>query len=455
MDIKPPKKVKNFDFVKNPDIRKVKQVSSSLKPKTPKIISESQINQKIKEKVVAQVGEKKSPKRLKLGIFIGFILFLFVCSLYFINIQNFHPVSSFDKVVLEKTRSLDAISDNILFAPKKTLDLLLFKAGLSIELSAKLVSATLTLVATVLYFILVRQWVSFKITILSTILFSSSSWIIFQARDPGFGSTLLMAIPVLLLSAVLINKKKGGFFAYIISILLALSLYTPGFVWLIILGTVFYFKNIRSYFKSITRFDRAVVSLLFLLPILPLAYFLSKSMDILKTWLGIPANFAVKDMLTNFVDLPQQLLYKGVDNPSIWLQSTPVLDAVTLILLLTGFVYIFNRDRYSNLKKSTLIFSLVAVALIVLNGYEYISILLPLLYLLVAVGLTFLVEQWFHIFPRNPFARAAGLSLVVFLVFLVSSYGVIRYFVAWPRAEATKAIFSSSQSVTIVKETKE
>lgn len=455
MDIKPPKKVRNFDFVKNPDIRKVKQVSSSLKPKTPKIISESQINQKIKEKVVAQVGEKKSPKRLKLGIFIGFILFLFVCSLYFINIQNFHPVSSFDKAVLEKTRSLDAISDNILFAPKKTLDLLLYKAGFSIELSAKLVSAFLALITTVFYFILVRQWVSFKITILSTILFSSSSWIIFQARDPGFGSSLLMAIPVLLLSALLINKKKGGIFAYLISILLALSLYTPGFVWLMIIGAVFYFKNIRSYFGSISKIDKSVISILFLAPVVTLIYFLSKSIVTLKIWSGLPENFAAKDAVTNLTDLPQQLLYKGIDNPSIWLQSTPVLDAVTLILLLTGFVYIFNRERYSNLKKSTLIFSFVAVTLIVLNGYEYISMLLPLLYLLVAVGLTFLVEQWFHIFPKNPFARTAGLSLVVFLVFLVSSYGVIRYFVAWPRSEATKAIFSSSQSVTIVKETKE
>lgn len=455
MDIKPPKKVKNFDFVKNPDIRKVKQVSSSLKPKTPKIISESQINQKIKEKVVAQVGEKKSPKRLKLGIFVGLILFLFVCSLYFINIQNFHPVSSIDKAVLEKTRSLDAISDNILFAPKKTLDSLLYKAGLSIELSAKLVSAVITLVATVLYFILVRQWVSFKITILSTILFSSSSWIIFQARDPGFGSSLLLAIPVLLLSALLITKKKGGLSAYLICLLLALSLYTPGFIWLMIFGAVFYFKNIRLYFGSISKIDRSVISILFLIPTAVLIYFLSKSIETLKIWSGLPDDFAAKNLISNFTDLPQQLLYKGVDNPSIWLQSTPVLDAVTLILLLTGTVYIFNRERYSNLKKSTLIFSFVAVALIVLNGYEYISMLLPLQYLLVAVGLTFLVEQWFHIFPKNPFARGAGLSLVVFLVFLVSSYGVIRYFVAWPRSEATKAIFSSSQSVTIVKETKE
>ena len=129
MDIKPPKRSKNIDFVKNPriasDIRRVKQVTSYLKPKTAEIISNSQINKKIKEQVISQVCEKKSPKRLKMGIFLAALLFIFIAALYFVNIQNFPKVTAFEHGVIEQTRNLNAVTENILFAPEKILGLVL------------------------------------------------------------------------------------------------------------------------------------------------------------------------------------------------------------------------------------------------------------------------------------------------------------------------------------------
>ncbi|MBI5357364.1 hypothetical protein HZB74_00730 [Candidatus Saccharibacteria bacterium] len=459
MDIKPPKRPKNIDFVKNPriasDIRRVKQVSSTLKPKTAEILANSQLNQKIKEKVVSQVGEQKSPKRLKLGIFIAALLFIFIGSLYFANIQNFPKVPSFDQAVLDQTRNLDSIKENILFAPKKILDLVLIKAGLSSALSAKLVSAALAFLAACLFFVLIRQWVSFRITVLSTLIFSSSTWVIFHARDTGFGSSLLLVLLFLLLAAVVINKKTTGVLAYLLTLMLSLCFYVPGFIWLILAGIIFYFKNIKKYLGSITKTDKFVISGLFIAPLVPLAYFLSKDTVTLKAWLGLPEGITSRNVLNNLIDLPSQLVFKGVDNPLVWLYYSPVIDWVTLVLIITGSIYIFNRERYAILKKSAFMFTAIILALILLNGYEYISVLLPLLYMFAAVGLTFLVEQWFHIFPRNPLARSIGLSLVVFVVVLVSSYHVVRYFIAWPRMDATKEAYSTSQSVTINMENKE
>lgn len=459
MDIKPPKRHRNIDFAKKPriasDIRRVKQVTSTLKPKTAEIISNSQINQKIKEQVISHVGEKKSPKRLKLGIFIAALLFIFIAALYFVNIQNFPKVTAFEQAVLEQTRSLNAVTENILFAPEKILSLVLIKAGLSVALSAKLVSAALAFIASCLFFILIRQWVSFKITVLSTLMFSSSTWVIFQARDTGFGSSLLLAVPFLILAAVAISKKTSGILAYLLALMLSLCFYTPGFIWLILAGAIFYFRTIKKYLASLSRTSKFIISGVFLVPLIPLFYFLPKDMTALKTWLGLPEGLASKNVLDNLVNLPNQMLFRGVDNPLMWVYNTPIIDAVTLVLIITGFIYIFNRERYAILKKSAFLFLTIIIGLILLNGYDYISLGLPLLYMFAAVGLTFLVEQWFHIFPRNPLARSIGMALVVFLVGLVSSYHVTRYFIAWPRMDATRDAYSTSQSVTINKENKE
>ena len=198
-----------------------------------------------------------------------------------------------------------------------------------------------------------------------------------------------------------------------------------------------------------------IISGVFLVPLIPLFYFLSKDTAILKTWLGLPEGLATKNVFDNLINLPNQILLRGVDNPLMWVYNTPIIDAVTLVLIITGFIYIFNRERYAILKKSAFLFLTIIIGLILLNGYDYISLGLPLLYMFAAVGLTFLVEQWFHIFPRNPLARSIGMTLVVFLVGLVSSYHVTRYFIAWPRMDATRDAYSTSQSVTINKENKE
>lgn len=459
MDIKPPKRSKNIDFVKNPriasDIRRVKQVTSSLKPKTAEIISNSQINKKIKEQVISQVGEKKSPKRLKMGIFLAALLFIFIAALYFVNIQNFPKVTAFEQGVIEQTRNLNAVTENILFAPEKILGLVLIKAGISAALSAKLVSASLAFIASCLFFVLIRQWVSFKITVLSTLMFSSSTWVIFQARDAGFGSSFLLAMLFMLVTAVAISKKASGIVAYLLALMLSLCFYTPGFIWLILAGAIFYFKTIKKYLSSLNRTNKYIISGLFIAPLIPLFYFLSKDMTVLKAWLGLPEGLVANNVLDNMILLPSQMLLRGVNDPLMWVYNSPIIDAVTLVLIITGFIYIFNRERYAILKKSAFLFLAIIIGLILINGYDYISLGLPILYMFAAVGLTFLVEQWFHIFPRNPLARSIGMALVVFLVGLVSSYHIVRYFVAWPRMDATRDAYSISQSVTINKESKE
>ena len=80
-------------------------------------------------------------------------------------------------------------------------------------------------------------------------------------------------------------------------------------------------------------------------------------------------------------------------------------------------------------------------------GAVDIAIFLPLLYIFIGGGLSFLLIQWLHVFPRNPIARMIGISMLSALVVLIAAYHLNRYFIAWPLSPQTKAAFSTQTMV--------
>lgn len=67
-----------------------------------------------------------------------------------------------------------------------------------------------------------------------------------------------------------------------------------------------------------------------------------------------------------------------------------------------------------------------------------ISIVLPFVYLLVAGGINFMIEQWFMVFPYNPFARNLAIVLIFVAIGATGFFHFNRYYIAWPQAPATK-----------------
>jgi len=53
-----------------------------------------------------------------------------------------------------------------------------------------------------------------------------------------------------------------------------------------------------------------------------------------------------------------------------------------------------------------------------------------------------MLQQWFTVFPRNPFARSAGAILMTIVVLLAAYNGFSQYFIAWPNTPETKAVFT-------------
>jgi hypothetical protein len=83
--------------------------------------------------------------------------------------------------------------------------------------------------------------------------------------------------------------------------------------------------------------------------------------------------------------------------------------------------------------------------LVALGGSVTIAALIPLMYLAIAAGTHYLLDQWLTIFPRNPVAKFVGVSLVSFVVAFSAFYHLRAYFVAWPQAPETRAVYVVKQ----------
>jgi hypothetical protein len=88
--------------------------------------------------------------------------------------------------------------------------------------------------------------------------------------------------------------------------------------------------------------------------------------------------------------------------------------------------------------------SVVLAVLIALGGPVTITVLMPAVYILIAGGVAFMLQQWLAIFPNNPIAKTTATTLMSVTVLLVSYYHINHYFIAWPQTPETKASFTQT-----------
>jgi hypothetical protein len=122
----------------------------------------------------------------------------------------------------------------------------------------------------------------------------------------------------------------------------------------------------------------------------------------------------------------------------VWLNHLPMLDALLTAMLILG-VYFYSQ--HFKAPRTVLIAEYLLLAFILITvGPVSFSLITPLIYLLVAGGLAYLLHLWLKVFPRNPLARSLGIGLLIVAVVFSCAYSLRQYFVAWPHhPEAVQA----------------
>ena len=295
---------------------------------------------------------------------------------------------------------------------------------------------------------LLNHWYGRRTAFLGTALFGTSAWFLHTARFGGpevllFGLITLVAAGVWLKQT---SKPLALIFTFAVA---AALLYVPGMIWLLILTTLWEWRTIDRIFKN-HLWMVSLGALLIVAAIAPLAWAIYRTPSLWKTYLGLPAEGwpQIMEVLHNLYQVPLAFIYNFKDaNAAGWLGNLPILDIFCLaMLVLGGYLFIAN-SRLSRVKVVAVAL-LAGFLLVILGGSVGLSIMVPFLYIIVAAGVGYLIDQWYKVFPRNPIAQLVGIALVSLAILTACIYNGRQYFIAWPLNSATKAVYSIPDPAT-------
>ncbi len=320
----------------------------------------------------------------------------------------------------------------------------LFKLHVHHLAAYRAISAVFASLAVVSCFFVLREWYTTRVAILTSWLFLSSAWVLHIGRLATPESSFLLLAPLLWAAVWLYNTTLRKCALLLLSFLCAASFYIPGFGWLLLVMALWQRARIWDELKAVPWWFRAICGLVIVAGLVPLVWAGINSPRELLLAAGLPEHVPQPITLAaNFISIPEQLVLRGPADPVRWLGRLPLLDIFSSCMLLLGLYslrYHLKLIRIQLLAVSSLLFAL----LITLGGPATITLLMPAVYVLIAGGVAFMLQQWFAVFPRNPIARTIATSLISISILLVSYYHISQYFIAWPQTPATKAAFSQT-----------
>jgi hypothetical protein len=289
---------------------------------------------------------------------------------------------------------------------------------------------------------LVWLWHGTRTAIFTTILFASSAWVLHASRLASFDVLYLCAVPLLLLTQALLYRNSDKPTVWYGSLAVwGMLMYVPGMVWLVGLQLFLQRKIIIESWRETATQTRKLATMAIALVLLPLLI-----VDFLRPghfiqWLGFPADLAAPTtLIKHFLGVFVHLFIRGPQYPDLWLGRAPILDAFTLLAAVLGIYFYAKHSKAWRSRTLALMFA-AGVILVALGGPVGISLLVPLLYVMAAAGLAYILHEWLKVFPLNPLARGLGIGIIALLVGLSCLYNLRAYFVAWPHNQVTKATF--------------
>jgi hypothetical protein len=349
--------------------------------------------------------------------------------------------SANEQIAAASSTSLHHIWNNPLDAPFHVLVMLCSYITPNDLFATRLASVLIAWVSLVVFCILLFRWYGTRTALIGTLLFGTSSWFLHTGRL-GTPAVMFLGILGLIACGLWLRERRGAGLAVLLGLILAaILIYTPGMVWFLAIGLLWQWRHIDSAFKH----NLGAVSLgalLFLTGIAPLAWQLYKQPDLITTWLRLPDTWQPLHFLHNLIDIPLAIFYRGQANPELWLGRMPLLSVFSIVAFVLGIYLFWKHFKLARVKLFVTIGLVGSVAVAFMDGGVPVTLLAPFVYVVVAVGASYLIERWLEVFPRNPIARSFGMALFGALVALTCLYNLRSYFIAWPQATITRNVFT-------------
>lgn len=336
------------------------------------------------------------------------------------------------KAEMNSVVASNATNFSLSFKPESVIDLpyhLLQHASISLfgasNLSIKLPSLLLGALSAFGIFLLLRMWFRRNVAVLTAVIVITTGQFLFVAQSGSPSIVYVFWSVWLLVCAMMISRRvrhtlpwKMALFA-----IAALSIYTPlsAYILIALLSSIVLHPHLRYLIRRLSKVKLTIGFLIALVLVTPLAYAIIRQPSVGLTLLGVPND--QPDIKENILQLLRQ--YLDFVTPSSGMIMTPIYGLGTVILIILGIVQLVTTKYTARSYIITAWSVLLAPVLLVNPGY--ISITFVPVMLLVAMGISMLLGNWYRLFPRNPYARFAGLLPLSILIAGLVLSGIGRY----------------------------
>lgn len=294
--------------------------------------------------------------------------------------------------------------------------------------------------------LLLRRWFRPNIAVLATAIMITTGQFLYVAQSGTAGITFILWSVWLLLAATMItgSARHQRFWKALFFIVMPLSLYTPLSIYLVaaIFSAGILHPHVRHVLKRMPTIHLVGLSIISFLVVAPLAYLVFRNPSLSLQLLGAPSSWP-PDLLQNIKILVQQYLY--FVHPQSGVLMTPVLGLGSIALIGLGAWQLYSI-RYTARSYTLTAWFLLLIPILIVNTTFTAVTFVPLL-LLLASGLGLLLQSWYGIFPRNPYARFVGIIPLGVLVAGLVITGVGRYFDGYRHDPETATSFSRDASL--------
>lgn len=296
--------------------------------------------------------------------------------------------------------------------------------GVSI-LSIKLPSLLLGLLSALGMLLLLRMWFSGNVAVLTTILVITTGQFLFVAQSGTPSIVYIFWTIWLLVAALKISRRTrwSAVWKIVLFCIAALSLYTPLSLYILVAlaSSALLHPHLRFIIRQLSKVKVTFAALCAAILLVPLGYALVLEPAIGLRLLGIPTE--MPDFGANILQLLRQ--YFSFATPSSGLLMTPIYGLGSTILIILGLFRLFTT-KYTARSYIITAWVILLTPVLIVNP-SYISVTFVPVILLMAMGITILLARWYRMFPRNPYARFAGLVPLAVLIGGMVFSGVDRY----------------------------
>ncbi|MDQ3065175.1 MAG: glycosyltransferase family 39 protein, partial [bacterium] len=314
--------------------------------------------------------------------------------------------------------SVADIFDNALNGPYK-IGIYLSTRVFNNAFGLRIVGALIGVVTIGLFYLIAQKLLIMRNALITTVLFATSSIFLHTTRLASPNVMLLSLLALVAIGAMVRFDKRTDLGWILASIIVALSLYTPGIIIFVIIGALWQLRRVKKSFSNLSSDILIICAVIFSLLLAPLIISIIRDPALGAQLIGIPESLPnIKDFGESLLRIPSSIFAISPDNPVYWLGRQPILDVFSIVMIIYGLISLFRQFRLERLVLFVGIFVLSSIWIAISGNHQAIIILIPFLYLIIGMGIQDFTDIWLAVFPRNPIARYTGLCLLIVAVAL-------------------------------------